>query len=112
MRRTTARSAMVLALLGIDCGWIAPAHAGDIVLHTPAGLAPGDQFRFAFLTDGTTNALLSDISTYDSFVQTQAGGATYHGGTVNWLVIGSTASVNAIDHIGQSDTPVYSRRHP
>jgi len=29
------------------------------------------------------------------------------GGVVNWLAIGSTGSVNAIDHIGQGSTPVY-----
>ena len=106
MRQTTRRPALVLALLWIGCGWIAPAHGG-IVLQTPAGLAPGDQFRFAFLTTGTTNAESSNISDYDSFVNAQAQGATYNGQTVTWQAIGSTATVNAIDHIGQTDTPVY-----
>ncbi len=106
MRPPTTRTAMVAALLMIGGGWMAPAHAG-IVLTTPAGLAPGDQFRFVFVTDGTTTAASTDITTYDTFVQSQAGGATYNGLAVTWLAIGSTSTVNAIDHIGQTDTPVY-----
>jgi hypothetical protein len=97
---------MVAALLMIGSGWMAPAHAGP-VLTTPAGLAPGDQFRFVFVTDGATAATSTDIGTYDSFVQSQADGATYNGVTVTWQVIGSTDTVNAIDHIGQTTTPVF-----
>ncbi len=37
----------------------------------------------------------------------EAGGATYNGVVVNWLAIGSTDSVDAIDHVGQAITPVY-----
>ena len=81
------------------------AEAGGIALNTPAGLNPGDSFRFVFVTDGSTTAQSSNISDYDNFVQTQAGGATYNGAVVNWLAIGSTGTVNAIDHIGQANTP-------
>jgi hypothetical protein len=102
-----ARLAMVAALIWSGSGWICSAFAGSIILQTPAGLKPGDQFRFVFVTDGRTNAVSSSIADYDSFVQSQAGGATYNGVTVNWLAIGSTSTVNAIDHIGQTDTPVY-----
>jgi hypothetical protein len=108
MTRSTARLAMVATVFGLGVGWVAPAHAGGVALTTPAGLAPGDQFRFVFVTDGTTNAESTDISTYDSFVQNQAGGATYDGATVTWQAIGSTSAVNAIDHItGPSSAPVY-----
>jgi hypothetical protein len=107
MMRLTARLAMAAGLLWSGFGWVRPVQAGGITLTTPAGLAPGDTFRFVFVTDGTTTAVSSDISTYDAFVQAQAGGATYDGATVTWQAIGSTASVNAIDHIGQTDTPVY-----
>jgi hypothetical protein len=98
---------MVAALIWCGSGWNTPASAGGIALQTPAGLKPGDQFRFVFNTDGTTTATSSNISDYDFFVQAQAAGATYNGVTVQWLVIGSTVSVDAIDHIGQTDTPVY-----
>lgn len=106
MRLPMTPTAMAAAILMIGGGWTAPAQAG-IDLTTPAGLAPGDQFRFVFVTDGTTTATSTDISTYDNFAQTQADGATYDGVTVSWLAIGSTTAVNAIDHIGQTETPVY-----
>lgn len=47
---------------------------GGVSLQTPAGLKPGDHFRFVFVTDGTTNATSSNISSYDAFVTAQAGG--------------------------------------
>ncbi len=74
------------------------ASAGSIA--TPTGLNPGDQFRIVFVTQGTTAANSSDISTYDTFVTNQANSATYNGATITWQAIGSTPSVNAIDHIG------------
>jgi hypothetical protein len=85
------------------------SHAeASITLQTPAGVNPGDQFRFVFVTqDNEFNADSPNISVYDKFVQQQAGGATYNGVLVNWLAIGSTPTVNAIDHIGQTNTPVY-----
>jgi hypothetical protein len=106
MTRWPARLAMAVALLWAGSEGIGTAHAG-LVLNTPAGLAPGDQFRFVFVTAGTNSAESNNISDYDSFVQAQADGATYNGVQINWLAIGSTSSVNAIDHIGQTNTPVY-----
>ena len=106
MRRSLTRATMLSVLLVIVGGWVGSATAG-LVLDTPAGLAPGAQFRIVFVTTDKVDAISSDISTYDHFVQAQAGGATYNGVTVNWQAIGSTAGVNAIDHIGQSEVPVY-----
>ena len=80
---------------------------GGPILQTPGGLQPGDQFRFVFLTDGTTNATSPNISTYDTFVTAQAGGATYNGVTITWQAIGSTATDNAVNHIGSSTAGVY-----
>jgi hypothetical protein len=80
---------------------------GDVILHTPGGLHPGDQFRFIFVTDGTTNATSPAISSYDAFVTAQAGGATYNGVTVSWLAIGSTATDNAVAHVGSSTAGVF-----
>lgn len=107
MQRPTARLVLVAALMCCASGWISPASIAGPILLTPAGLAPGDEFRFVFVTDGTTNAESNLISSYDSFVQLQAEGATYDGVTVNWLAIGSTATVNAIDHVGVADVPVF-----
>ena len=106
-RRTAARSvAIVAALLWWAVGVGGRAEAG-IILQTPAGLNPGDHFRFVFVTDGIRDATSTNIADYDSFVNAQAGGATYNGVVVNWLAIGSTDSVDAIDHVGQATAPVY-----
>lgn len=96
-------SVFVLLLLACDPSL---CRAG-VILHTPGGLNPGDTFRFVFVTDGTIDATSSAISTYDAFVTAQAGGATYNGRTVSWQAIGSTATVNAVDHVGLSTGGVF-----
>lgn len=83
------------------------AEATSITLQTPTGLNPGDTFRFVFVTDGIRDATSTNITDYDSFVNAQAGAATYAGAVVNWLAIGSTDSVDALDHVGQSTDPVF-----
>ena len=60
----------------VGFGLVGRAEAG-IWLQTPAGLAPGDAFRFAFLTGDATVATSTNISFYNNFVNTEAGGATY-----------------------------------
>jgi hypothetical protein len=96
----------VTLLLWTGLGALGQAEAG-FVIQTPAGLKPGDQFRIVFATDGTTNAISTTISDYDNFVTTQAQGATYTGQTVQWLAIASVDFTDAIDHIGETNTPVY-----
>ena len=88
---------------------MAPTRAGVVQLATPSGLNPGDHFRFVFVTDNQLPAQSSDISTYDTFVNVDAGGATYNGNIVSWQAIGSTATVDAIDHVGSNlaDGAVY-----
>jgi hypothetical protein len=94
---------MLTVIVAWTAGTTTPCQA-DIPLNTPTGLTAGDTFRFVFVTDGTTKATSSDISTYDSFVTAQAEGATYNGVTVTWQAIGSTDTVNAIDHLGINPT--------
>ena len=96
-------SVFVLLLLACDPSLC----RGDFILHTPGGLKPGDQFRFIFVTDGTTQATSSAISTYDTFVNAQAGGATYNGVTITWQALGSTQAVNVIDHTGLTTGGVF-----
>ncbi len=67
------RLAIATALIWIGGGARGEA---DTALSTPAGLTPGESFRFVLVTDGTTDATSSDIAYYNSFVNTQAGGAT------------------------------------
>jgi PEP-CTERM motif len=100
------RFAIVATVLWLVSGLGGRAEAG-IILQTPAGLNPGDQFRFVFVTDGSRDATSTNVADYDSFVNAEAGGATYNGVVVNWLAIGSTDSVDAIDHVGQAAAPVY-----
>ena len=73
MVRPTVRLAAVAALFWLGSQWEDPVQAG-VALMTPSGLAPGDQFRFVFVTDGSTTATSTDIGTYDAFVESQAGG--------------------------------------
>jgi PEP-CTERM motif len=102
-----SRIAIVAAVLWIAAGLGGRAEAGGITLQTPTGLNPGDHFRFVFVTDDIRDATSTNIGDYDSFVNAQAGGATYNGVVVGWLAIGSTDSVDAIDHVGQATAPVY-----
>jgi hypothetical protein len=95
------RLAIATALIWIGVGASVRVEAGGIALSTPAGLTPGESFRFVFVTDGTTTATSSNIADYNSFVNMQAGAATYNGSVVTWDAIGSTAAVNAIDNVGQ-----------
>ena len=104
--RRNSRFLTVALMLWIGSGALGQAEAGS-VLATPAGLKPGDQFRIVFATDGTTMATSTTITDYDKFVTNQAQGATYNGQTVHWLAIVSVEFTNAIDHIGQSTSPIY-----
>ena len=72
------------------------ASAGLIV---PPGIQPGQQYRLAFVTSGTTTATSSDIATYNNFVTTQAGLVPGLNATT-WTAIGSTLTVNARDNTG------------
>jgi hypothetical protein len=107
MKAQTGRLALATAMLWIGFGVGGRAQAGGIALSTPAGLSLGESFRFVFVTDGTTVAVSSSIAVYNSFVNAQAGGATYNGSVVNWMAVGSTSSVSAINNVAQTTTPVY-----
>ena len=96
----------VFALAAIATG---TASASPIIV-TPTGLVPGGHFRVAFVTSSTTNATSSNLSTYDSFVTTDANGATYNGAVIRWQAIMSNSTTNARDHIGltsSSTIPIY-----
>ena len=80
------------------------------------GLSPGEQFRFVFVTEGTEGETVgsnTSIDFYNNFVNTQAGGATYNGSTIQWTAIASTEATSAINNIlGPQQAPVYlPRRH-
>jgi hypothetical protein len=106
--------AAAAALLWIAIGGTRPAVA-NLVIATPPGLAPGEEFRIVFVTDGTINATSSNISVYNTFVTNdaiaQAGGGsnvvTYAGTTLTWSAIASTPSIDAISNVGTTGAAVY-----
>ena len=79
----------------------------------PVGLEAGDQYRIAFITNGTNSATDPDIAFYDTFVTGQAliGSQTQRLTSATWQVIGSTATVNANGHTGtlpsNPSVPIY-----
>jgi PEP-CTERM motif len=102
------RLALAIAALGFILAVAGRAQAGGIALNTPAGLTPGESFRFVFVTDDSMPATSSNIADYNSFVNAEAGGATYNGALITWSAIASTTAVSAIDNIGQAPiTGVY-----
>jgi len=115
MKRSTvsfARISRVVFSVGVAVliGALAvPTAAAPVSINTPAGLSPGDRFRIAFVTGATTTGSSSDITSYNLFVNTAAGGATYNGSAVTFYAIGSTATVNAYDNIRSTamNDPVY-----
>jgi len=107
------RFALAAAMLWFVFGAGGRAEAGGLALSTPGGLTPGESFRFAFVTDGTTDAASSSIGTYNNLVTSDAsteaggGGVTYNGVTLTWSAIASTSFVAASTNIGTYGVPVY-----
>jgi hypothetical protein len=109
----TGRLALATTLLCI--GFVAGgrAEAGGIIINTPAGLSPGDTFRIVFVTDGGTLGTSTNISVYNTLVNsdatTQAGGGlvTYNGVTLTFSAIVSTPSIDAITNVGVTGAPIY-----
>lgn len=60
----------------------------------PTGLAAGEHYRLAFVTQGGTQALNSDINYYNSFVNAEADTEPLLQ-SINWFAIASTPTVSA-----------------
>jgi len=79
----------------------------------PSAVAKGETFRLLFVTSGERDATSTDIGVYDGFVRSHAamGHASLAPYAGFFRVVGSTASVDARDHVQMrsSDTaaPVY-----
>lgn len=106
LRRLSTAAAVALCLAFTA---LPPAQGSPVDLATPAGLNPGDKFRFAFLTPGIVSGTSGDIGFYNTFVTSQASGAKYEGAVVDWKALASTTTVDARDNIGGFGTsvPVY-----
>jgi hypothetical protein len=80
MLTSSRASKFALAILALWFGRGAETRTeANLLINTPAGLTAGDTFRIVFVTDGTTQATSTSISTYNTFVAndatTQARGA-------------------------------------
>ncbi|MXW76745.1 MAG: fibronectin type III domain-containing protein, partial [Acidimicrobiaceae bacterium] len=78
----------------------------------PSGLGAGDEFRLLFVTNTPwRDASSSDIADYDTFVQNKvaAGHTAIREHRSSFKVVGSTASVDARDHVEATGTgvPIY-----
>lgn len=78
----------------------------------PAGLNPGDQYRLAFVTSTTRDALSSDIADYNAFVTAAANSqAALAALGTTWMAIASTTTVDARDNTGTNPSstgfPIY-----
>ncbi len=86
------------------------AEAGTVVT-VPTDLNPGDQYRLVFVTNGTGDALSTDIADYNTFVTNQANQSTeLQALGVDWFVIGSTSTVSARVNTGTDGSggvPIY-----
>ncbi len=80
-------------------------------------VAPGETFRWVFVTSEFTDAFSSDIGYYNTFVNAAADdAATPITGVlgkstiadIEWMAIASTESVNAIDNIGYSLAGIFT----
>ena len=72
----------------------------------PSGLGAGDQFRLLIVTSTTRNATSTNISDYDTHVQSAvaAGHASIQSHSSLFKVLGSTANVAARDHTATTYT--------
>ncbi|MXZ98578.1 MAG: hypothetical protein F4Z23_06010 [Acidimicrobiaceae bacterium] len=82
----------------------------------PSDVGPGEGFRLLFRTSVSTRATDTDIAGYDAFVQKRAasGHAAIREHSARFQAVGSTAAVDARDHIAMNptdaehlDVPVY-----
>ena len=93
------KSHLLLALVFV----FAPQLATGAVMD-PVGAEVGDVFRRVFVTSTKIDAFSSEIADYDDHIAALIVSAGLHEdarrNTVNWRVIGSTASVDARDHTG------------
>ena len=101
-----------------------PAKAMAAMWDVP--VAPGETFRWVFVTSGLTPATSPSITTYNDVVNTAVADAVVADPTVTtvtdvlgkssitdiadieWKAIASTSAVDAIDNIGESDARIYT----
>lgn len=108
--RFPAATQLANALL-VCAGFLAISAGAQADILVPAGLQPGDQFRLFFTSAETMNAVATDVSVYDNFINglaDAAGLGAYNGASVSWHAIVSSDTVNAIDGLPVSNIAMYN----
>jgi hypothetical protein len=103
-RASRGIAAAVIASSSFICSSVV---AGIVV---PTSLSLGSKYYLAFVTQGTHNAVSTNIAVYNSFAQSQAALNPSLTGTnegVTWKALGSTASVSAVTNLGLGEFPIY-----
>ena len=103
IKRFLIRGALAIAALSKTL-----AMAGPITI--PAGLNPGDPYRYVFVTSAIRDALSTNIADYNNFVNgvANAPGSMLQPLGATWFAIGSTQAITAALNIGGPSTvPIY-----
>ena len=105
-------------LMGAVCAFVFAvlATTANAALVVPNGLSPGDKYHVIFVSSTTRDATSSDIEDYDAHVQAAADAAGI-GSTIglnDWRAVGSTTTVDAIDHLSPlfsstTEIPIYNQ---
>ncbi|GJL65208.1 MAG: hypothetical protein NPIRA05_01790 [Nitrospirales bacterium] len=95
------RTLFFLSVFSVVC-WVGVPSIFAMPILLPTGLNPGDTYQLTFFTREARNAVSTDISDYNAFVQ---GAADLAGiglgsplGDVTWNAIASTETVSALDN--------------
>ncbi len=92
-------SRRLLKLLAIVVALSLSGAARAAVVTVPAGLNVGDQYRLAFVTSTTRDALSPDIADYNAFVTSIAESVPELAALgTTWRAIGSTSAIDARDN--------------
>jgi len=112
------KSRLLSALLFVSLSYVlSPVTAKAAMWDVP--VAPGETFRWVFVTSLTIDATSPGITTYNDLVNQAADVATPITGVlgkstiatiadIEWMAIASTETINAKDNIAKSDAPIYT----
>jgi hypothetical protein len=108
------RNRKVLGSFGLVLFVITASAQAAVVIPVPPSLNPGDTYRLIFVTNGTTGATSTDISTYNTFATNQANLQPLLSTlSASWVIVGGTkeganaGGVTAATNVGTSTAPVY-----
>ncbi len=86
----------IVSVLVFACCLAATAPLQAVPITIPTGLAPGEDYRLAFVTSTARDATSSVIADYNTFVNNLAQGVTELAALgTTWMAIASTAAVDA-----------------